>query len=278
LGSRHNVRHWGDGAKEARISQALLKRPYYYLTADERTGDLLDEVVDADRALLNVDPLKELPGIAEEKKYRTHLRIGPDWFALESNWYAAWERTGDPKYREKIQAGIDSILALPNRIASGENYGYDPTTAKLYPITTGKGSKIAPSLLTLFGGPELNAEINPILNDANWTRAWNDFCDLHTLTGEDNARLMAYSAYVTHDPARAADAWNQFFRRRARESTGLSFDSHRLAGSNVAEPVDEIDNISTNSTSQWCLNAIELLELVGEEIPAMTKPVRPAMR
>ena len=31
LGSRHNVRHWGDGAKEVRISQALFKRPYYYL-------------------------------------------------------------------------------------------------------------------------------------------------------------------------------------------------------------------------------------------------------
>lgn len=32
LGSRHHVTHWGDGAKEARIACAHLRRPYYYLT------------------------------------------------------------------------------------------------------------------------------------------------------------------------------------------------------------------------------------------------------
>ena len=32
LGSRHNVSHWGDGAKEARIASSTLKRPFYYLT------------------------------------------------------------------------------------------------------------------------------------------------------------------------------------------------------------------------------------------------------
>ena len=37
LGSRHNVTHWGCGAKEARISQAAFNRFYYYLTTDERT-------------------------------------------------------------------------------------------------------------------------------------------------------------------------------------------------------------------------------------------------
>jgi hypothetical protein len=47
LGSRHNVRHWGDGAKEVRISQSLLRRYLYYLTTDERTGDLMNEVIDA---------------------------------------------------------------------------------------------------------------------------------------------------------------------------------------------------------------------------------------
>lgn len=41
LGSRHNVSHWGCGAKEARISQAAWNRFYYYLTTDERCGDLM---------------------------------------------------------------------------------------------------------------------------------------------------------------------------------------------------------------------------------------------
>ena len=40
LGSRHNVMHWGCSAKQLRISTALNRRYYYYLTADERVGDL----------------------------------------------------------------------------------------------------------------------------------------------------------------------------------------------------------------------------------------------
>jgi hypothetical protein len=38
LGSRHNVRHWGCGAKESRISQAAMRRYFYYLTTDETHG------------------------------------------------------------------------------------------------------------------------------------------------------------------------------------------------------------------------------------------------
>lgn len=34
LGSRHNVNHWGDGAKEARVSGSTLRRPFYYLTSE----------------------------------------------------------------------------------------------------------------------------------------------------------------------------------------------------------------------------------------------------
>lgn len=43
LGSRHNVLHWGCSAKQLRISTALNRRYYYYLTADERVGDLMRE-------------------------------------------------------------------------------------------------------------------------------------------------------------------------------------------------------------------------------------------
>ncbi len=58
LGSRHNVSHWGCGAKEARISQAAWNRFYYYLTTDERCGDLMTEVKDADQKLYTLDPMR----------------------------------------------------------------------------------------------------------------------------------------------------------------------------------------------------------------------------
>jgi len=56
LGSRHNVIKWGDGAKEARVSQAAHWRPYYYLTTDERTGDLMREALQSDVAAAKFDP------------------------------------------------------------------------------------------------------------------------------------------------------------------------------------------------------------------------------
>ena len=58
LGSRHNVRHWGCGAKEARISQAAYRRFHYYLTTDERTGDIMREVVNADFKATEIDPMR----------------------------------------------------------------------------------------------------------------------------------------------------------------------------------------------------------------------------
>ncbi|MDE6022223.1 MAG: hypothetical protein K2G13_01850, partial [Muribaculaceae bacterium] len=54
LGSRHNVSHWGCGAKEARISQAGFNRIMYYLTADERLGDLMSDVADSDMKLYTI--------------------------------------------------------------------------------------------------------------------------------------------------------------------------------------------------------------------------------
>ena len=41
LGTRHGVQHWGDSSKQTRISSALFRRPFFFLTADERAGDLL---------------------------------------------------------------------------------------------------------------------------------------------------------------------------------------------------------------------------------------------
>jgi YetA-like protein len=262
LGSRHNVRHWGDGAKEARISQSLFKRFYYYLTTDERMGDLMTDEIDADKALLVVDPVRELAGISSEHKYPTHLRIGPDWFALVSNWYTAWERTGDEKYRDRIFAGMDSITAMPNGIASGANFGFDPSTDKIYMLAPGE----TPSLLPLFGGPELNFEMNSVLGNEKWSQAWDQFCQRRR--DAEIPRMAAYGAALTHDTRRAAQVWRQFLHPMFGMNARGPFDSHPVAGAAVPEAIDEIRMVSTNGTAQWCLNAIELLQFVGDQMPA----------
>ncbi|MCD8292897.1 MAG: DUF6250 domain-containing protein, partial [Prevotellaceae bacterium] len=80
LGSRHNVSHWGCGAKEGRISQAAWNRFYYYLTTDERSGDLMSEVTDADQMLYTLDPMRlAQPRDMYPCTAPARLRFGPDW-------------------------------------------------------------------------------------------------------------------------------------------------------------------------------------------------------
>ena len=78
LGSRHNVIKWGDGAKEARISQSAHWRMFYYLTTDERTGDIMRETVRADLSVVRYDPMREAePPVPGEPTYAARLRVGP---------------------------------------------------------------------------------------------------------------------------------------------------------------------------------------------------------
>jgi hypothetical protein len=277
LGSRHNVRHWGDGAKEVRISQALLKRIYYYLTADERTGDLMTEVIDADFKMVEIDPLRK---IEPKTRYPTHARVGPDWFALVSNWLAAWERTGEPRYRDKILTGMKSMAAMPRKLFSGASYGYDPETGQLYQL---HDDLFVPHLAALMGGPELNFEITPLVDLPEWNEAWLHYCRylqapeeeqrrvlggvVNNGRGPHYARMTAYAAYVTGDAGLAARAWREFLRPEAGRASRGVFAAQRVPGPDVPVAVDEVPRASTNNTAQWSLNAIQLLEMVGRFIP-----------
>ena len=274
LGSRHNVRHWGDGAKELRIAQAGLKRFYYYLTTDERTGDLMDEVIDADERLATIDPLREVE--PEKINYPTHARVGPDWFAMCSNWFAAWERTGDTKYRDRIITGAKCMAAMPHKLFSGPSYGYDPKTKMLYKI---HDEVDIPHLAALMGGPEAMMEITPLLDLPEWSDAWLNYCQylqaprdeqrqaiggvINSGQGPHFSKMTAYAAWKLNDPKLAERAWQQFLGNGRRGP----FDSVKIADANVPKAIDEIPNVSTNNTAQWSLNAIELLELVGKQIP-----------
>jgi hypothetical protein len=278
LGSRHNVRHWGDGAKEVRISQALLKRIYYYLTSDERTGDLMDEVTDVDYKLVEIDPLRK---IEPKTEYPTHARVGPDWFALCSNWLAAWERTGDRRYRDKIVTGMKDIAAMPRKLFSGSSFGYDPKTGRLYKI---HDDVFVPHLAALMGGPELCFEMTPLIGLDEWSAAWLHYCQYLQAPEEEQvralggavtngrgphyARMTAYAAFVKQDAALAERAWQQFLRPGPRGNSAGLFSQTRREGANVPVPVDEVAGASTNNTAQWSLNAIQLLEMIGNHIPA----------
>jgi len=279
LGTRHNVRHWGDGAKEARVAQAWLKRHYYYLTADERTGDLIDEVVNADLAMLATPPLRK---VDQPSDYPINLRVGPDWFALAGNWFTAWERTGDPKYRDWIVTGMKSMAGMPKRLFTAFSYGYDPVTKQLHFI---REQPQVPHLAALMGGPEVMMEISPLLNVPEWNEAWLEYCRLLGAPAEEQerafggrvayggqswyARMSAYASVQLRDPALAARAWRAVLGSASSGPATTRFDTVRYEGPDVPRPVDEIPTgVTTNNSAQWGLNVIQLLELVGDHVPA----------
>ncbi len=276
LGSRHNVRHWGDGAKEARISQAAYRRFHYYLTTDERTGDLMREVVDVDAKVTEIDPMREASPLTAPNPYPGRARGGPDWLAFAANWMTEWERTGDTRYRDKIVAGMDSIVKMPYGFLSGPNqlYGYDPATGKLYPmVPDGFGTY---NLATIMGGGEVVFELNELIDHAGWNKVWNQYCRLHTapksVVARDNTtgtegedaryarpgRLSAYLYRQTKNPAYAAKAWSGV---RIPNMTTRS-----LKGPEVLNAIEEVSGLSTNSVSQGCLEAIEVLEMCGDRM------------
>lgn len=249
LGSRHNVSHWGCGAKEARISQAAWNRYLYYLTADERSGDLMTEVRDADSMLYKLDPMR----LAQPRsKYPctapARLRVGPDWLAYAGNWMTEWERTGNVKYRDKILAGMHSIAALPHGFFTGPKVlGYDPKTGVV--SYEGDTSIVNTNhLMTIMGGFEINHELMELIPDSAWQQAWlyhaANYTKMLYKIGENKfllPRLTAYGAYYLHDPLLARQAWRELRR--------------------IYHPYAN-DDYSTNDAATWSLSAIYLKEVL----------------
>ena len=269
LGTRHNVSHWGCGAKEARISQAAWNRFYYYLTTDERCGDLMTAVRDADQMLYHLDPMRlaqpqgEYPCTAPAR-----LRIGPDWLAYAGNWMTEWERTRNTSYRDKIIVGMKSIAALPNRMFTGPlALGYDPATGI---ITTECDSSLLSTnhLMTIMGGFEVMNEMMRMIQLPEWNDAWLDHAARDkemALRVKNNSfrisRLLAYAAYQNCDSAKAREAWSDLLRAMGREGD-RRHENKQLLPPEVPAPQDEVEMVSTNGVSTWALDAIYMQEVI----------------
>ena len=224
LGSRHNVSHWGCGAKEARISQAAWNRFYYYLTTDERSGDLMKEVRDAEQKLYDIDPMRlALPREKYPCTAPARLRVGPDWLAYVGNWMTEWERTGNTTYRDKIIAGMKSIAALPHGIFTGPGVlGFDPATGVLS-YEGDPDLQRTEHLITIMGGFQVMNELMEMIDLPEWNRTWLTFAreykeKARTITHNPFpvTRLTAYAAAKTGNRELAAEAWDELWARVAQ--------------------------------------------------------------
>lgn len=275
LGSRHNVIKWGDGAKEARISASQLKRFYYYLTADERTGDYLRATLQVDQTVLDVPPFREI--IPPPENAPIYMRIGPDWVALASNWLTEWERTGDPRYRDRILRGLQDIGAMRHGMFTGLEgaVGFDPATGAL----NDEGRELSGSyhLSLFFGGDQVFYELLQLLDVPEFERAFLDHCVAWTGTAAERAerygrnfnpgsfassytRLMAYAGHRLGDDSYKQRAWDNYPVDANLGTVGT------VAGPAVLTPV-EWAFTSSNDLGQRPLAIIQLLALAPEQAP-----------
>ncbi|KAB8139393.1 hypothetical protein F9U64_00540 [Gracilibacillus oryzae] len=277
LGSRHNVSHWGCGCKEARISMANLYKFYFYLTADERTGEVLTSVRDADEATVGLDPMREF---YPKDEYPTHTRVGPDWAAFSSNWLCEWERTKNPLYLEKIKTGINDLKKMPYRLLSGPTYGYDPKTSHLYHM--GDGNEGGYHMIIAFGAPQVWMELAELLDDEEWKDMIAEFGEFYSLSDQEKrdrsnnalqdkffnwpmfaSAMVAYSANRNNDQKMSEKAW-ELLLNLEYSHTPLPIKAQQIT---TWKSINEISWITTNTISQWSINTIVCLELLKDSLP-----------
>jgi hypothetical protein len=288
LGTRHNVQHWGCSAKQLRISGAAYRRFFYYLTADERTGDLLDEQSAPEETFLVIDPNRKVrqDGYVPDPAALS-IGLGTDWGALAAAWLTRWERHGDERARDRLVGTMTDIGALPNGFLTGEAR-LDLATGR---FDASRDQIMVSHLSSLFGLPEMCAELIALGLDApGFERAWLDYCRLYLappeqqeaevgrpLTGislvQAHSRLTAYAAARTGDAALAAWAWRRFSADEGDQLNRNPLQRQRdwaltrVEGPHVPAPVHEAPFVSTNDASQYALAAIANLALIGGHLP-----------
>ncbi|RFM32893.1 Tat pathway signal sequence domain protein [Chitinophaga silvisoli] len=277
LGSRHNVQHWGCSAKQLRISTVANRRFYYYLTADERVGDLMQAEVDAAYTLRTIVPGRKIgqPIGDPDGKY-AGVSFGTDWGSLAAAWLTEWERHGTPLAKERLLNSMETIAAQPHGFFTG-SAEMELATGKFRPAAADKIS--VSHLSAVFGLPEICMELVALIPMPAFEKAWIAYCTLYNATPEEqkaalgkslgklnlkqgHARLTAFAARVKKDPKLAARAWDEFLGGEAGIKK-MSTKVDTLHGPEVLNALEEAPGVSTNAVAQWGLTAMAMLDLAG---------------
>ena len=291
LGTRHGVTHWADSAKQARISQPQYRKYFFYLSGgDERTGELLEHTLDADKTYGVLDPQRKVrtDGWKPSPGAPVVFGLGTDWAALAAGWLIEWERRG-PRWEEartKLTGTATGIAKLKNGFVTGSG-SYLIANGTLQPPPTdpaNQGVVAISHLNAVFGMPEVISELLEYWGDAapaGFRDAWLDYTYYYLGTAAEqrarygasfsdvslrqaHSRLSAFYAATQHNATVAARAWRDY------RSDGLGeaqpFVTERVAGSAVVRPVEEAAWLSTNDFAQYGLASIQNLAYVGDSI------------
>ncbi len=283
LGTRHGVQHYADSAKQQRIANTTYRRYYYFLTGDERVGDLMHANVDSDETFLILDPIRKIrtePYTPD--RHALSIGFGTDWSGLVSAWLTEWERKG-PKWEKakaRVLSTMETIAAQPNGFVQGSG---------LYDLDTGKFA-VAPApvvgvshLSAVFGLNELCAELIDLVDMPKFNEAYFDYCRFFNATKAEQAarygsnfgtlllfqghsRLDAYAAVQTGDEKLAKRAWDKFYNSDGYKESA-PWKTEPVTGPVALVPGSEATWIATNDTALYGLAAIENLALLGHKMP-----------
>ncbi|KAF1919001.1 hypothetical protein BDU57DRAFT_490878 [Ampelomyces quisqualis] len=303
LGTRHGVQHWSDSAKQARIATPVYRKAFYYISGgDERTGDIIREVLDVDQSFLRVDARRKVrdPSVVYAPDAEAlYLNFGTDWAGIAQAYLIEWERRG-PRWEDSHDKLVEAIATYPklkNGFVTGEALYNSLTGAWSPPPTDPSNSgnvtvshlsgvfgvlETIDQLLDHFGTPQKNLTqpfLDAFLDYCYYygaskaeqkTRYGRDFGNLNLKQG--HSRFTAYVANRRNNATLVPRVWQEYLGDGSKD--GLAPDApwktERISGSNVLIPVDEAKWVSTNAAALYGVAGIENLALVGPpDVPTL---------
>ncbi|KAF4126702.1 hypothetical protein GMORB2_0439 [Geosmithia morbida] len=159
FGTRHGVQHFSDSSKQLRISHALFRRIYYYLSGDERTGDLLSELEGCQFALLKLDSHRKVQQHAPVPNGFAMVNIGLDCGPLAASWLTAWERRNAGwEHSRDLLIGLFKGLSGTSHGIANNAVLLDPETGEVRECAPPTPDFAISHLSMLFGFPEIFTE------------------------------------------------------------------------------------------------------------------------
>ncbi|ETS80958.1 hypothetical protein PFICI_08487 [Pestalotiopsis fici W106-1] len=292
LGTRHGVLHWGDSAKQIRISTTIYRKAFYYISGgDERIGDVVHGVLDAEQAFYLVDARRKVrPANVTYVPDREalYINIGLDWIGLVGAWLMEWERHG-PRWEEakaKLYKGMEGIVGLKYGFVTGEAL-YNSSDGSWSPPPTdpeNNGIAVLSHLDAVFGLQEIITQLYDHTDGdlpEGFLDAYLEYCYYYGASSAEQAarygskfsglslyqghsRLTAYLASKTQNETLAARAWSEF-NKDGLLSTSPWATVH-IANSSVLAPIDDAGWLATNDAALYGLAAIENLHYVGSSL------------